>query len=154
MAGSSPVAHWEVDYGDGKHYQAKAGPGAEKAVFNHTYTSSGSYIFAVTVTDENGLQDYDNCVFSWFKPYTPTTPSRPLSPPSYDIPDYSVPDYTLPDLDLPDYDPPTYTDPYPPGGYNDVGCPKDQWVNGYYRKDGTYVNGYYRNSPTDGCGGG
>jgi hypothetical protein len=45
--------------------------------------------------------------------------------------------------------------PAPPpsalGGYNDKGCPKDQYVNGYYRKNGTYVEGYYRNSPTDGC---
>lgn len=134
--GSSPIAHWEVDYGDGKHYQTDPGPGAEQAVFNHTYTSSGSYIFAVTVTDENGLWDYDSCVFSWFKPYSTISPSTPdLSPPSYTTPDYDLPDY-------------------PPGGYNDAGCPRDQWVNGYYRKDGTYVNGYYRNSPTDGCGGG
>lgn len=144
-AGSAPIAHWEVDYGDGKHYQTDEKPGAAKAVFNHTYTSSGSYIFAVTVSDENGLQDYDNCVFSWFKPYSSTIPGDAVTPPSYSIPDYSIPDYDLPD----------YSDPsYPPGGYNDAGCPRDQWVNGYYRKDGTYVNGYYRNSPTDGCGGG
>lgn len=25
----------------------------------------------------------------------------------------------------------------------------DQYVNGYYRKDGTYVNGYYRSSPNN-----
>ena len=25
----------------------------------------------------------------------------------------------------------------------------DQYVNGYYRKDGTYVNGYYRTSPNN-----
>ncbi|MEW6474298.1 MAG: PKD domain-containing protein [Actinomycetota bacterium] len=131
-AGNSPVAHWEVDYGDGKHYQTDEKPGAAKAVFNHTYTESGSFIFAVTVTDQNGLTDYDSCVFSWFKPYAGSIPS---------IADL--------DYDLPDYD-----DPYPPGGFNDSGCPRDQWVNGYYRKDGTYVNGYYRNSPTDGCGGG
>jgi hypothetical protein len=39
-------------------------------------------------------------------------------------------------------------------GLNDVGCPKNQWVSGYTRADGTYVAGYYRNSPSDGCGGG
>jgi hypothetical protein len=38
-----------------------------------------------------------------------------------------------------------------PGGVNEAGCPKDQWVNGYYRSDGTYVSGYWRNSPTDSC---
>lgn len=37
---------------------------------------------------------------------------------------------------------------------NDQGCPKNQYVSGYYRSDGTYVHGYSRNSPTDGCGGG
>ena len=114
---------------------ASGKPGATRAVFNHTYTSSGSYIFGVTVTDGNGLRDYASCVFSWFKPYVGTIPNIPgLTPPSYTIPDYS--------------------DPYPPGGYNGAGCPRDQWVNGYFRKDGTYVDGYYRNSPTDGCGGG
>lgn len=41
-----------------------------------------------------------------------------------------------------------------PGGYNDQGCPRDQWVEGYVRDDGTRVDGYYRNSPHDGCGGG
>jgi hypothetical protein len=25
----------------------------------------------------------------------------------------------------------------------------DQYVNGYYRSDGTYVNGYYRTDPND-----
>jgi hypothetical protein len=40
------------------------------------------------------------------------------------------------------------------GDLNDVGCPKNQWVSGYYRADGTYVDGYFRNSPSDGCGGG
>jgi hypothetical protein len=25
----------------------------------------------------------------------------------------------------------------------------DEWVNGYYRKDGTYVQGYYRSSPNN-----
>jgi hypothetical protein len=38
-----------------------------------------------------------------------------------------------------------------PGGYNGAGCPKNQWVNGYYRSDGTYVSGYWRNSPSDSC---
>ena len=28
-------------------------------------------------------------------------------------------------------------------------CLADQYVNGYYRKDGTYVNGYYRSSPNN-----
>lgn len=36
-------------------------------------------------------------------------------------------------------------------GYNDVGCPKNQYVSGYYRSNGTYVNSYYRNSPSDDC---
>ena len=43
-----------------------------------------------------------------------------------------------------EYEAPTYE-------YNDAGCPKNQWVNGYTRSDGTYVNGYYRNSPSDNC---
>ena len=38
-----------------------------------------------------------------------------------------------------------------PGGYNAAGCPKNQWVNGYVRADGTVVSGYWRNSPTDSC---
>jgi hypothetical protein len=29
----------------------------------------------------------------------------------------------------------------------DTGRPKDVYVNGYYRKDGTYVRGHYRSSP-------
>jgi hypothetical protein len=40
---------------------------------------------------------------------------------------------------------------YAPGGYNDAGCPKNQWVSGYFRSDGTYVGGYWRNSPNDSC---
>lgn len=35
--------------------------------------------------------------------------------------------------------------------YNSAGCLKDQWVNGYFRSNGTYVSGYYRNSPSDNC---
>ncbi len=42
----------------------------------------------------------------------------------------------------------------PAGGYNGQGCPKNQYVTGHTRRDGTYVEGYYRNSPSDGCGGG
>lgn len=40
---------------------------------------------------------------------------------------------------------------YAPGGYNSVGCPKNQYVSGYYRSNGTYVSGYWRNSPNDNC---
>ena len=50
---------------------------------------------------------------------------------------------------LPTSDGPTT---YPPGGYNDEGCPKDQWVDGYTRRDGTRVRGHWRNSGNDGCG--
>jgi hypothetical protein len=38
-----------------------------------------------------------------------------------------------------------------PGGYNGAGCPKNQWVSGYFRSDGSYVSGYWRNSPADSC---
>lgn len=76
------------------------------------------------------------------------TPPSVSTPPSSSLFGDSIPDYGLPDVDLPDY-----TDPYPLGGYNDAGCPRDQWVNGYHR-GGSYVEGYFRNSPTDGCGGG
>jgi hypothetical protein len=37
-------------------------------------------------------------------------------------------------------------------GYNDEGCPKNQFVSGYTRSDGTRVQGYWRNSSSDGCG--
>lgn len=155
-AGSSPLARWSVDYGDGKHYEAAAGAGTEQAVFHHTYTASGSYIFSVTLTDANGLWAFDNCVFSWFKPYVSTTPLPwPVTPPTVSTPGSSVPSSTTPTYTTPDLSVPGGgTSTYPPGGYNDQGCPKDQWTNGYTRKDGTYVNGYWHNSPTDGCGGG
>lgn len=50
--------------------------------------------------------------------------------------------------------PPATSPAGPSGGYNEQGCPKNQYVSGYTRKDGTRVEGYYRNSPSDGCGGG
>jgi hypothetical protein len=50
--------------------------------------------------------------------------------------------------------PPPAAPSSPPGGYNEQGCPKGEWVNGYTRKDGTRVQGYWRNSGRDGCGGG
>ncbi len=40
---------------------------------------------------------------------------------------------------------------YTATSYNDVGCPKNQYVSGYTRSNGTYVQGYYRNSPSDDC---
>jgi hypothetical protein len=43
------------------------------------------------------------------------------------------------------YEEPEYED------YNSAGCPKNQYVNGYYKANGTYVAGYWRNSPTDNC---
>lgn len=38
-----------------------------------------------------------------------------------------------------------------PHGCDAKGCPKNQFVNAYYRKDGTYVNAYWRNDPYDSC---
>lgn len=85
----------------------------------------------------------ENTIYSYTAP-----PSYEYTPPpsyTYESPSYQ---YTPP----PSY---TYESPsYPPGGFNDQGCPRDQYVNGYYRSNGTYVEGYYRNSPHDGCGGG
>lgn len=50
-------------------------------------------------------------------------------------------------------EPEPYYEPEPEDSYdyNSVGCPKNQWVNGYYRSNGTYVQGYWRNSPNDDC---
>lgn len=73
---------------------------------------------------------------------------------------YEAPDYTgyEEELDTEDFDEETTENPeeyYEAASegyeYNDVGCPKNQYVNGYYRSDGTYVNGYWRNSPHDNC---
>jgi len=36
------------------------------------------------------------------------------------------------------------------GELNAAGFPKNQYVRGYIRRDGTVVSGYWRNSPTDG----
>jgi hypothetical protein len=109
--------------------------------------------------------------------YTPPTYSPPSDTSSSDTsssdtsPTYTPPTYTPPSDSSGDssgdnsYSSDTgssagsytndYSDPSPPpGGYNDQGCPRDQWTNGYIRKDGTYVNGYWHNGPNDGCGGG
>jgi hypothetical protein len=67
--------------------------------------------------------------------------------------DYTAPDpydYTAPYTD-PYSGGGGYSAPYAPGGINSAGCPKNRWVNGYMRSDGTYVQGYWRNSPVDGC---
>ncbi|MCA1847036.1 MAG: PKD domain-containing protein, partial [Actinobacteria bacterium] len=69
-----PVAHWSIDYGDGRSFEG--GPGQEAAVFSHTYRAAGSYIAKVTVTGENGSTGFSNCVFSWFKPYVPPSSSH------------------------------------------------------------------------------
>ena len=37
---------------------------------------------------------------------------------------------------------------------NSAGHPKNHYVDGYDRSDGTYTEGYWRNSPNDGLGGG
>lgn len=70
---------------------------------------------------------------------TYSSPSRSSSP-SYSSPSYSSPSYP--------------SSSSLSGGYNAAGCPRNQYVSGYTRSDGTYVDSYYRNSPNDGCGGG
>jgi hypothetical protein len=68
-------------------------------------------------------------------------------------PSYSTyyPSYTSHTTYYPTYRPSYYS---PSSSYygqlNAAGYPKNQWVNGYYRSNGTYVQGYWRNSPNDG----
>lgn len=47
-AGSSPIATWEWDFGDGRMASTRDAA--------HTYAQTGDYIVRLTVLDENGLQ--------------------------------------------------------------------------------------------------
>lgn len=79
-------------------------------------------------------------------PYGGGDSNSPSSPSSYTPPSYTPPSYT------------PRPSPAENGSYygekNDAGYPKNQYVDGYRRSDGSYTRGYWRNSPDDGLGGG
>jgi hypothetical protein len=97
---------------------------------------------------------YSSTYYPGYTSHTTYYPSYSTYSPSYSSTYY--PSYTTRSTYYPTYRPSYYSPSsnyYRPSYYshlNAAGYPKNQWVNGYYRSNGTYVHGYWRNSPNDG----
>jgi hypothetical protein len=100
-------------------------------------------------TAYGGYPSYSSTYYPSYSNHTTYYPSYSTYLPSYSSTYY--PSYTTHSTYYPTYRASYYS---PSSSYsgqlNAAGYPKNQWVNGYYRSNGTYVSGYWRNSPNDG----
>jgi hypothetical protein len=61
VPGSAPIAHYSIDYGDGATYESDT----PDLVFEHRYTSPGTFHATVVVAGSDGVSGQSACDVTW-----------------------------------------------------------------------------------------
>lgn len=58
-------SHARIDYGDGRSYSSSTAEDAKQNMFWHRYSSDGTFVVTVSVTDVAGRTGSGSCTFQW-----------------------------------------------------------------------------------------